>query len=160
MSKRKSGLKIKIPSYPGDYVPMPEHTKRLILEAGIENGITYVDDSEHDLKSSSTSSGSRSTSLVTVKNEIDRAPTPEIRFEEPNDNDDETSSKVKDVDPLSPTPADDDSPIVFRRMLKRNSISAPDALNEYELDALKKLCLQHVSKSFIINDEIIRSGNN
>lgn len=116
-ARKKPNLKVKIPSYPHDYVTMPPETRRLILEANrTPNDIRYIDDV------------SPNTSRIGFEASIpdDRRPmTPEIKISEPK------NDEGAKADGLS-----GDSPVVYTNRLKRGSVSVPEGLKSY--DAPKK----------------------
>ncbi|XP_012544936.1 myogenesis-regulating glycosidase isoform X2 [Bombyx mori] len=116
-ARKKPNLKVKIPSYPHDYVAMPPETRRLILEANrTPNDIRYIDDI------------SPNTSRTSLEASIpdDRRPmTPEIKISEPK------NGEEAKADGLS-----GDSPVVYTNRLKRGSVSVPEGLKSY--DAPKK----------------------
>lgn len=164
--KKKHNLKLKIPSSPTDYAPMPEQTKRLILEANrMKNDLKYVDEDIVEVSSPGTSAitprtstGENAHPLTRMpswrmgNDEYERTDTPEVKITVPEeeitetvpDNEDKSVSTVKIKTP------DQESPVMLRRQLKRNSISAPAGLSENEIEALKKLYLEHVNRVSLV----------
>ncbi|XP_049871882.1 myogenesis-regulating glycosidase isoform X2 [Pectinophora gossypiella] len=141
MSKRvrkKPDLRINIPSYPHDYVDSPPEIKRLTLERNTPDGIKFIDDEDDTYearrkKSTNTDPGVLSPTLEVKFDGEFRSPTPEVKF-----TDDRKSTKA-DLESK-----DDESPIVYRRQLKRNSISAPDGLDKKNVDALQKIYQENI----------------
>lgn len=69
---------------------------------------------------------------VAFKADHERSVTPEVKIIEPHE---EKSNSVKDV----AQNGDVESPVILRRMMKRNSVSAPAHLTENDIEALRKL---------------------
>ncbi|CAG5058965.1 unnamed protein product [Parnassius apollo] len=129
--RKKPDLRINIPSYPHDYVEMPQETKRMILKAHR----THSDEkSKDDDEAGSSKGGFIIGSPLSPKDNVLgelRSPTPEIKFEEPK----ESKEDKEKEDRCS---VSSDSPVVYRSQLTRTPFSAPDRLKNYEVEALRK----------------------
>lgn len=162
--RKKPDLTIKIPSYPSDYVEMPDYTKRLILSANrMENDLKYVDDEDEVPNTSEIKFQVGSPNSLQVKIDYDRAPTPEVKITEPQEDTElENSNNIvqeshkynNDIkeDAKSPDSIRSSySPIILRRILSRTSdvpsLSPVDKLNDNEIKILRELYLQHFNVS-------------
>lgn len=117
--RKKPDLRLEIPMFPNNYVEMPTDTRRLILEANrTPNDIRYIDDETPNSMQSPVSDEG------TV-----RSPTPEIMITGPED-----------------MKLNDDKPNGKQNLVKRISIAIPYGLEDYEVEALKRLIMNNVSK--------------
>lgn len=145
--RKKPDLRLNIPSYPHDYVEMPQETKRLILEANrTPNDLQYIDDEPGP----STHVGIVIPTVVPIVHvepvspavkfqEGVRSPTPEVRFTEP-----EYDTKVKKSDLEVKELEKEDSPVLYRRHLQRG-LSAP-VLAQHDIEALRHAFGERVSE--------------
>lgn len=138
--RKRPDLRLNIPSYPQDYVEMPLETKKLILEANrTPNYLQYIDDDEPGPSNTDVGvvsptvvkfhAGLVSPSVVTFQDDY-RSPTPEIRFTDPEGND-----EVKKRDLEVKVVNQEDSPVIYRRNYQRG-LSAP-VLAQHEIEALR-----------------------
>ncbi|XP_045501044.1 myogenesis-regulating glycosidase isoform X2 [Colias croceus] len=118
--RKKPDLRLNIPSYPHDYVEMPMETRRLIHEANrTPNDIQFIDDEPTSPKVQFRV-GSPALNTDTPSKIDFRSSTPEVKLE----NQDE-SSHIED------TNSENNSPVVYRNSMRRNSVSAPVHLKDY-----------------------------
>ncbi|CAH2049653.1 unnamed protein product, partial [Iphiclides podalirius] len=129
--RKKPDLRIKIPSYPHDYVEMPVETKRLILEANRSaNDLQYIDGDDAQTSAVGFVVGSPLSDKETA--EI-RSSTPEVKFVEPFDGRDGDANNSNGEKTIG-----GDSPVVYRSQLKGASISPPEVMQTDVGDALGK----------------------
>ncbi|KAJ2938455.1 hypothetical protein O0L34_g12894 [Tuta absoluta] len=172
--RKKLDLRVKIPpNYPHDYAEMPPEVRRLTAEINtptitvngetvftktknddpgvtspsISDEITYIDEDDYDgiTTIAKYNTYPRATSPnLDVKFEYFRSPTPEIKLADED-------KKVASIVDLQDNKSDDGSPIVYRRQLKRSSISAPEGLDKSNLETLNKI---HDENNVSWNDNI------
>lgn len=138
-ARKKPDLRLDIPSYPHDYVQMPPETRRLILEANrTPNDIQFIDDDASPSNSNKPLSPETSNTNVPA-----RSATPEIKITGPENmtlsGDDKNGKKDEVIKNKSDLEKDDESPVERRKVMKRESISLPDGLKDYEVEALRKI---------------------
>lgn len=154
--RKKPDLRLDIPSYPHDYVEMPVETKRLILEANrTSNDIQFVDDDASSTKQNEELNNDN----------VTRSRTPEVKITSAED----ITTDVKDRDIVQNDVKEDgvasvsaESPVVYRKPLKRGSISVPHGLKIFDGTNVNKdslnvslLFLEQVWQLAIATDSII-----
>lgn len=144
--RKKPNLRVKIPSYPSDYVPMPPEVKHRYLEAtGTPKDTPYLDKNTEEPLKATFQIGSP----LSVKSPEDLRPsTPVIRIVEPKDEaaTEETKEASKEVAEAKEMEAKEeevkvekegdvleaDEEVVRRNPLRRSSISVPDGMKDME----------------------------
>lgn len=134
--RKRPDLRLRIPSYPGDYAEMPPETKRLILEANrTPNDIPYIDD---DPESSNTDVVVVVSPTVVKFQDDYRSPTPEIRFTDP-----EGKTEINKSDLEVDEAKNEQRLVTYRRHFHRG-LSAP-VLGQQEIEALRMAYREIVS---------------
>ncbi|XP_028158491.1 myogenesis-regulating glycosidase isoform X2 [Ostrinia furnacalis] len=152
--RKKPDLRVNIPSYPHDYVEMPQETRRLILEANrTPNDIRFIDDDASP------------TNINNVRSptfrEMDHRPgTPEVKIVGPHDM--ELNGDVKQTKGKADLNEPDSTSVA--KPIHRSSISVPHGLKDYELEALRKKHVRipehHQSSASGFSDGEPTSGDN
>ncbi|XP_045775611.1 myogenesis-regulating glycosidase isoform X2 [Maniola jurtina] len=178
--RKKPDLRLNIPSYPHDYVEMPQETRRLIREANqTDNDIKFIDDDPSDQPSDDNNGSHQISSPTFEPGNGFRSSTPEIKIsnsekEHIEINNSEEVKESKDLDSLDCTrnipdksetdsgdekkdrkeDLDSDSPIIFRKYV-RPVMSVPDlkiSTTALEMDFSENIPEHHQSSASVFSD--------